>query len=527
MARAVEAANARGESTRFYFIYAGHGDVADGRGFLELEDQRIDGSFIEHSIVEKIPAVTKHILLDSCNSFFVINPRKPGGRRWATPRDMAFGFSARHPEIGLFLSTNSDADVFEWSEIESGVFSHEVRSGFSGGADVNADGEVSYQELAGFVERANTGIVRPALRPHLYYRGPGGDDHASLFPTAAMAGKRVVLDSAQTRLWIKSGTGERLIDLHKESGAMTLTVPGSLDQPLSIFVERKALDANGRPIVLEHSILRGAETVKLAALTPNLPTVGARGDRLFGALFEAPYGPTAYAEYERERATAPEPVYGLGEADLVRMHNYLTALAGEERFNRNATGITSVGIGAMVGSAAIALSFDAAERREHPAAIAVTGGLGAAFIGGGLYSLLVPSSGERALTTFEQELVTNRTNRELAFVKTEEWLAKVAASERLRRNIAFWSMEAIGVGIAGLATSVALDPPPDTRDSAVAPALLYTEAALMMAMGIFIKTSDTPTERMLKLYREDPGLKVHFGFAPTPQGGAFGLSGTF
>ena len=106
-----------------------------------------------------------------------------------------------------------------------------------------------------------------------------------------MAGKRVVLDAAETRLWIKSETGERLIDLHKEPGAMTLTVPGAADQALSIFVERKSLGANGRPIVLEHSILRSAETVKLAALTPIAPTVGARGDRLFGALFEAPYGP--------------------------------------------------------------------------------------------------------------------------------------------------------------------------------------------------------------------------------------------
>ena len=87
---------------------------------------------------------------------------------------MAFGFSARHPEVGLFLSTNSDSDVFEWSEIESGVFSHEVRSGFSGGADVNADGDVSYQELAGFVERANTGIVRPALAPASLLPRSGG-----------------------------------------------------------------------------------------------------------------------------------------------------------------------------------------------------------------------------------------------------------------------------------------------------------------------------------------------------------------
>src|SRR5581483_5812513 len=105
LARAISAARARGERTAFYFVFAGHGDVDNGRGYLELEDARIDGSFLEHRVVEQIPADTKHLLLDSCNSFFVVNPRKPGGRRWATPADMALGFSARHPEVGLFLST--------------------------------------------------------------------------------------------------------------------------------------------------------------------------------------------------------------------------------------------------------------------------------------------------------------------------------------------------------------------------------------------------------------------------------------
>jgi hypothetical protein len=38
---------------------------------------------------------------------------------------------------------------------------------------------------------------------------------------------------------------------------------------------------------------------------------------------------------------------------------------------------------------------------------------------------------------------------------------------------------------------------------------------------------ETPTERLLKLYRSDPGLKVQVGIAPTPSGGVVGLSGQF
>jgi len=66
LGRAVAAARARGETTAFYFVFAGHGDVDDGRGYLDLEDARIDGSFLEQRIVEQIPADGKHLLLDSC-----------------------------------------------------------------------------------------------------------------------------------------------------------------------------------------------------------------------------------------------------------------------------------------------------------------------------------------------------------------------------------------------------------------------------------------------------------------------------
>jgi hypothetical protein len=225
LGRAIGRAKAAGEQTVLYLLYAGHGEMRDGRGLLDLDDAQIDGAFIERELLDRLPADAKHVLLDSCNSFFVMNPRKPGGKRWATPQDMAFGFSARHPEVGLFLSTNSESEVYEWSELESGVFSHEVRSGLSGGADADQSGDISYLELAGFIDRANRGIARESLRPHLFFRGPHGNPQASLFPTEAMTDFHVFFD-----------TGGGNDELGRRMGAMTASVAhfSGDDAPLDV-----------------------------------------------------------------------------------------------------------------------------------------------------------------------------------------------------------------------------------------------------------------------------------------------------
>lgn len=331
--KAVLEARARGERTQLYFVFAGHGEVAGGRGYVHLEDARIDGAFIEREIIEKIPADTKHVLLDSCNSFFVINPRKPGGRRWATPADMALGFSARHPEVGLFLSTNSDEEVFEWSELESGVFSHEVRSGLTGAADVNGDGTITYAELAGFVAEANRGIVRENLRPQIFVSGPRGDQQARLFSARALQGRRVTLAPGQARIWARDELGERLFDLHKERGELALTLPDA-EQELSVFVQTAAAPG-APPTLVEHRFAKGVEPVRMDAAPGEAPRLAARGDQLFGSLFATPYGPAAYASYLKTSNEQPAPVFGVRDEDITRMSNYLTALADVDQTQRH------------------------------------------------------------------------------------------------------------------------------------------------------------------------------------------------
>lgn len=517
----VLSARARGERTQLYFVFAGHGEVAGGRGYLHLEDTRIDGSFIEREIIDKIPTDTKHVLLDSCNSFFVINPRKPGGRRWATPKDMALGFSARHPEVGLFLSTNSDEEVFEWSELESGVFSHEVRSGLTGAADVNRDGDVTYSELAGFVAEANRGIVREGLRPQVFFSGPRGDQQARLFAPRAVQGRHLTLGREQARVWVRDETGERLLDLHKEPGELTLTLPQS-EPELSVFVQT-ASARDKPPTVVEHHFASGAEAVRLADSEAVPPQLAARGDQLFGSLFAAPYGPVAYASYLKTSRDQPEPVFGVRDDDIQRMGNYLTALSDVDRNQRKAAAVASGFVGLI--SAGIGVAGQFTHEKMSPAASIGFVTAGAAFGAGGLYLGLTDSAGEKALKTFRDELRLRAENRGLAFARTEERLQEVARAEKSRRQLVFWLMQGAGVatasiGVAGLVSE-------GQRSDDANYALLFGGAAIMSGLGFYILSMETPTERVLRLYRDDPGLKLRIGATALPGGAAFGLSGTF
>ena len=332
---AVIEARRAGQRTEFYFVFAGHGDVQGGVGYLDLEDARIDPTFLEHEVVDRVPADVLHVVLDSCNSFFVVNPRKPGGRRWATPRDLALGFAARHPNVGLFLSTNSEGEVYEWSEFESGIFSHEVRSGLSGAADADGDGRVSYAELAGFVDRANAKLPQSNLRPQVFQRGPNGDAGAALFSPAHAEGRRLLIGSGERRLWIRATGNERLLDLHKEEAPMTIVVPGEAAQPLTVVEWHAAKGPADRPVLAEYDLPPGTAPVALAERDARASEGTARGGgAIFGDLFKVPYGPQAFTSFLAENARADEPVFGIGSADEARMRHYLTFIAESDARSR-------------------------------------------------------------------------------------------------------------------------------------------------------------------------------------------------
>jgi hypothetical protein len=276
---AVLEARARGRRAIVYFVFARHGDVERGKGYLELEDGRLGAEELEEQIVKPLAGGTLHLVIDSCNSFFVLNPRKPGGKRFATPRDLLAGFARRHPGVGVFLSTSAEGEVYEWSEIQSGIFSHLVRSGLSGAADADGDGRVSYDELAAFVTVASEGIKNEHYRPKVFARGPHGKGGAGLFSVSSAEGRRIILGKKQRRLWIRDADGTRLVDVHKEAGAeLPLVIPAPGEAPLVVQEQRAA---GGRLALEERLVRTSAEPVRLASLAAQ----GRR--RLSGALLGA------------------------------------------------------------------------------------------------------------------------------------------------------------------------------------------------------------------------------------------------
>ncbi len=291
----VAQARERGVETLVYFVYAGHGNVKNGEGYLTLEDSRVTGGELA-KIVADIPATRIHVVADACASYFLAQSRGPGGERRALEglRGAALKDDAR---VGLLLSTSSARESHEWDAYQGGVFSHEVRSGLYGGADADGDGVVSYREIAAFVQRANAAVPNEKYRPDVYARPP----HASeaLLDITAARGRKLVIDGAHAgHYFLEDANGVRLADVHNAPGqTLSLVRPGP-NGP--VYLRRVDDD---KEFVLDSA----PEVLALADLTANEPrsqTRGAAHDS-FSHLFEAPFDEQAVTEYREPRDSVP------------------------------------------------------------------------------------------------------------------------------------------------------------------------------------------------------------------------------
>lgn len=546
VARQVAEARRQGHRALFYFVFAGHGHVHRGKGYLELQDGRLGPEDVEQRILGRVKADVVHLVLDSCNSFFVINPRRPGGKRWATPWDMTIGFSKRFPHVGVVLSTSAAGEVYEWSEIQSGIFSHEVRSGLSGAADIDRNGKVTYDEMEGFIALANRGIKNDNFRPKVFVRGPFSKGGASLLRVKGARGRRLRLGQGRRRLWIRNAEGTRLIDLHQEKGAdLELVVP--VAEQDTFYVQERLL-AGGRPELRQYQVATRAPTsqptekaashpmepssrpVALASLATQPVPAAARGqDEIFDSFFAHPYGPQTYRAYCNDRQHAPDQVFGISAQDEVRMRHYLSNMARADRHDRLLLGGTLLGAGVLFGGLGGA-TLDTMEDQGGKTMSYVLMAAGAAGAIGGLYKLLARSEGEKAYFSFEAELRRPGASAESVIARTEAHLHAMAAREQRRRRMAeiiSYVGGSIYVGL-GVALGVAMAQSDSMKDNSYAlPAFVGAAGLGMIGLGVATRYIETPMERMLRLYREDPDLSVNVSVAPLPGGAGIGLSGSF
>jgi hypothetical protein len=531
-ARAQQATRA-GRSVEFYFVFAGHGDVDRGRGFLEVRDGRLTSDDLE-AMLKTIPSTRAHVILDSCNSFFVLNPRKPGGRRVAVTEEAARSLSDRLPNVGVLLSTSAEAEVFEWSELQSGIFSHAVRSGLLGGADANGDGRITYDEIRAFVDVASARVDNPLYRPKVFARGPNGRDDEPIFDLSNARALRLELEGREQRVTLRDAQELAWIDVHKEAGART-TLWMPLSRAEGASVEERDPLAPGSPVIARHPVgpADAATPVAVASLETRRPE--ARGpNELLAKLFAAPFGPRAMAEWQQQSAHEAAPVYGISSEDAERMRLLLYEAADLQKRTRYAGGALLVMTGALFVTGGTWMLLDHALPLADPKALGYTlVGEGTAAVLTGAVVLGVRGDGERLYDDYVREMAGLPLDGARVVADTEKRFFELAdAARSLRRVFRPVGWVLVAAAAADFVVELAADKNASSRlDIGVVDGCVGF-AGLATAI---VSSVPSPMERLADLWASDPAMQrlpraleaPHVAIAPVPGGVAFSLSGAF
>ncbi|HTB78944.1 MAG TPA: hypothetical protein VK762_37130 [Polyangiaceae bacterium] len=316
--------------TVLYIVYAGHGNVQDGVGYVTLEDTRITGADLAR-FAAAIPATRVHIIVDACASYYLAYSRGPGGERRPLSGFQDSSQLANDPRIGLLLSTSSARESHEWDGFQAGVFSHEVRSGLYGAADADGDGQVSYREIAAFVSQANGAIPNERYRPNVFARPPRQSD--MLLDLRHGLERRLEIDGAHAaHYWLEDSNGVRLLDVHNAGDQAVHLVrpsPGGL-----IYVRRADDD-------FERILPSTPDVVALSDLDAGRVSVASRGaaHEAFSKLFALSFDRAVVEGY-----VAPDPG---GPGAAMRDATFADAPPASSSGLRPALGWAGVGLGAV------------------------------------------------------------------------------------------------------------------------------------------------------------------------------------
>lgn len=295
----------------FYFIYAGHGDVEDGKGYVALTDAHFTREDLANQVLGVVRADTNHVIVDACRASYFLTNRGPGGERRAwqdsyfRPSDTSLG------NTGFLLASSSSGLSHEWEEFQAGIFSHEVRSGLMGPADANGDGLITYRELTGFVRLANRPVHNERFRPQILSRVPSGGDDVLLDLREGHAGSVALgappaaggsdAPAPWSHLVLEDRAGVRWVDFHPGAAPTTRVLLPHVSWNGPGFYLRSLATST------EYSVPAGAD-IDLAQLTPRAPSLLHRGaiHDAFTHLFELAFDQAALdGELDAQAAIAP------------------------------------------------------------------------------------------------------------------------------------------------------------------------------------------------------------------------------
>jgi len=351
----MKADKVRGDKPVLYFAYSGHGaSNKKGEGFLAMMDGALTQDILFDEVIAKLPTSYSHLMIDACNAGGVVGVRGgffdnevEGHSVPVTPNEAAPILESRRiasfPNVGVILATTLGQEAYEWSEVESGVFTHELLSGLLGPADVNGDLKVEYTEVQAFVASANRGMKDPRAMPHVIARPPASNQNVTLISLRALAGTRAIKGALGSlgHFHIELANGQRYLDAHLASGTQaTVFVP---------FADGAFLRTDTREVRIPSS-----KFVAFSDLRLSERGIGARGsiDTAYrAALFSSEYGRNYYEGYVDSVAAVgvafPQPSSTVQIDSPSRKENKALLIS--------AASVTGVSVIAAITSAVLAL----------------------------------------------------------------------------------------------------------------------------------------------------------------------------
>jgi hypothetical protein len=295
---AVQADRARGRQTDVLLVYVGHGNTDTlGRAYFTLQGGRLDRSAFYTRLVDPLGADFVHVVVDACRASGVVGRRgKPDVEVLAELRGVLEREQlATRPHVGATFAESDSGETHEWSRLRAGVFSHVVRSGLMGGADVNGDGAVEYSELAAFVTASLQEVKAIPVRLSVHAYAPSREPRRPLVDSAP-GGPSLLLPAGleHARISVEDEGGRRLADVRRAGGQ---TVSLRLPVRDSYWVRTPTAEAR----------------ITLAQLGNGLPRLNPREllergpaeDALRRGLFAVPFDRSFYEQYVATSSFVP------------------------------------------------------------------------------------------------------------------------------------------------------------------------------------------------------------------------------
>lgn len=217
----------RGDQPILFLTFSGHGDRS-GQGiyYLSLLDARLTQAVLYKEVLTFLPDAQINLIVDACHASAVVGVRgafdkEIEGERVPLTENEASSIVKhtslqRFPNVGALMATTVDQEAHEWSQIQAGVFTHEVISALLGAADINGDRRIVYSEVSAFISAANHSVRDTRAIPRIFAHPPASNHNAVLIELNKL-NNTVFLRGNPGQLghfYIELENGQRLLDAH-------------------------------------------------------------------------------------------------------------------------------------------------------------------------------------------------------------------------------------------------------------------------------------------------------------------------